>query len=560
MKPIYGIDLGTTYTKCAVVRPTDSVLEVFKLDKASRDAPQNTLTILRSAVTVGCLDGRNLAYVGTRSLEELQDWDADDGPPLRRFEESKMYIGEDADHAQGHDSPPWPFPPHDWAYRPEDIGAIVLRKVKKEVEAARGPAMERVVITHPQYFSDTRRQATRQAAEIAGLEVVDMLTEPDAAALAFNATAAPGTYMVFDMGGGTLDVTICRIEPSRVVVLSSDGTKQAGRDFDRVIFDRMVDDYRTAFPAFEPAKLDARTLQVWMKEAERVKRMLNDQEVVATKYQCDNSLFSAGAKRIVIKRDELYAASAPIVEASIACATAALDQAKLRWRDLTNVLCVGGSTRLKHLHAALERAAGRTIDINELEVDSAIARGAATHGHQLATRGATITGSLSGPIPRLSEGGAPTAPTAPTAPIELIGVLARGLGVKIYDPRRLRDVIYRLVPKGTQIPWRKTFPKPFRTKDARQTSIVVELFEGESEDPDECELLGTLELTGFPPPASAGQAVEVTIDIEQNGTKHLIVSALAHRQEAVIAFDPRRVIGALDIEHRRDFIAKLQIC
>lgn len=558
MKPIYGIDLGTTYTKCAIVRPTDSVMEVFKLDRASRDAPQHTLTILRSAVTVGCLEGRNLAYVGTRSLEEYQDWDADQDPPLRRFEEAKMHIGEDVGRAQGDDSPPWPFPPHDWEYRPEDIGAIVLRKVKKEAEAAHGPAMERVVITHPQYFSDTRRRATRQAAEIAGLEVVDMLTEPDAAALAFNATATPGKYMVFDMGGGTLDVTICEIEPSRVVVLSSDGTKKAGRDFDRVIFDRMVDEYRATYPAFEPAKLDGRTFQVWMKEAERVKRMLNDQDVVATKYQCDNPLFSGSAKRIIIKRDEFFAASAALVEASIACATSALAQAHLGWRDLTDVLCVGGSTRLKHLHEAVQRAAGRTIAVNELEVDSAIARGAATHAHQIANRGATIISSPSGPIRRPRTESGPT-PPGPAAEVELIGVLARGLGVKIYSRTRQSDVIHRLVAKGTQIPWRKTFPDTFRTRDPGQAAILVELYEGESEDPDECELLGTLELTGFPPPATAGQPVEVTIDIEQNGTKHLIVSAFARSKEAVIEFDPRRVVGALDLDRRREFISKLQI-
>lgn len=556
MKPIYGIDLGTTYTKCAIVRPTDSVMEVFRLDKASRDAPQNTLTILRSAVTVGCLDGRSVAYVGTRSLEEYEDWNADEDPPLRRFEESKMHIGEDVSRAQGEDSPPWPFPPHDWEYRPEDIGAIVLRKVKKEAEAAHGPALERVVITHPQYFSDTRRKATHQAAEIAGLEVVDMLTEPDAAALAFNATAAPGKYMVFDMGGGTLDVTICQIEPNRVVVLSSDGTKRAGRDFDRVIFDRMVDEYRASNPEFEPAKLDSRTLQVWMKEAERVKRMLNDQDVVAIKYRCDNALFTAQPKRILIKREEFFTASAAIVEASIACAANALALAHLGWRDLSNVLCVGGSTRLRHLHEALQRAAGRTIQIDELEVDSAIARGAALHAHQIANRGATLISSHSGPIRRP---GTESSAGAAAAPVELIGVLARGLGVKIYSRSRRRDVLHRLVPRGTQIPWRKTFPDTFRTKDPGQASILVELYEGESEDPDECELLGTLELTGFPPPAAAGQPVEVTIDIEQNGTKHLIVSAFARTTEAVIEFDPHRVVGESDLGHRREFIAKLQI-
>jgi molecular chaperone DnaK (HSP70) len=551
MKPIYGIDLGTTYTKCAIVRPIDSVLEVFRLDKASRDAPQNTLTILRSAVTVGNLEGRRVAYVGTRSLEEIMDWDEDHDPPLRRFEESKMYIGEDIERAGGLDSPPWPFPPHDWEYRPEDIGAIVLRKVKREVEAAHGPAMERVVITHPQYFSDTRRKVTRQAAEIAGLEVIDMLTEPDAAALAFNAVAAPGKYMIFDMGGGTLDVTICRIEPGRVVVLSSDGTKRAGRDFDRVIFDRMVDEYRTAFAEFDPAKLDGRTFQVWMKEAERVKRMLNEQEVVATKYQCDNSLFSGGSKRIVIKREEFFSASASIVEASIACAQNALAQAGLRWGELANVLCVGGSTRLKHLHQALERAAGRALAINDLEVDSAIARGAATHAHQLASRGATITSHASGPIVKPKDDPA-------TAPVELIGVLARSLGIKVYDRKRLRDAIYKLVPKGSQTPWKKLFPSTFKTKDAGQTAIVVQLYEGESGDPDECELLGTLELTGFPP-ADAGHPVEVAIEIDQNGTKHIIVSALGQRREAVIEFDPRRVLGAVDLERRREFVSSLHI-
>jgi molecular chaperone DnaK len=363
---------------------------------------------------------------------------------------------------------------------------------------------------------------------------------------------------VFDMGGGTLDVTICRIEPHRVVVLSSDGTKQAGRDFDRVIFDRMVDEYRTSFAAFEPAKLDGRTAQIWLKEAERAKRMLNDQDVVATKYQCDNALFSGGSKRIVIKRDEFFAASAAIVDASIACANHALAQAHLGWRDLTNVLCVGGSTRLKHLHEALERAAERTLDINELEVDSAIARGAAMHAHQLANRGATITSSPSGPIRRPNDE-AVAAQAAPAVPVELIGVLARGLGVRIYSRKQLRDIIYRLVPKGTQLPWQKAIPDTFRTKDPGQTSVVVELYEGESEDPDECERLGTIELTGFPPTATAGQPVAVTIEIEQNGTKHLIVSALAQRKEAIIAFDPRRVVGALDLDRRREFISTLQI-
>src|SRR3954468_13477680 len=295
-----------------------------------------------------------------------------------------------------------------------------------------------------------------------------------------------------------------------------------------------------------------------MKEAERVKRMLNDQEVVATRYQCDNALFSCPHKRIVIRREKFYSDSAGIVESSIACAANALARAQLGWRDLSNVLCVGGSTRLRHLHEALQRAAGRVIQIDDLEVDSAIARGAALHAHQIANRGATLTSSLSGPIRRArTESGAVA--SAQAGPVELIGVLARGLGVKIYSRSRRRDIVHRLVPRGTQIPWRKTFPDTFRTKDPGQAAILVELYEGESEDPDECELLGTRDLAGFPPPAAPGPPVEVTIDIEQNGTKHLIGSAFAVSKEAVIEFDPRRVVDASDLERRREFIGKLQI-
>src|SRR5262249_34990264 len=142
-----------------------------------------------------------------------------------------------------------------------------------------------------------------------------------------------------------------------------------------------------------------RTHQVWLGEAERVKRMLNEQEVCAVKYQCSNQLFVGGKKRIFIKRDEFFAASASIVRAAIECAGIALRHARLTWRGLRNVLCVGGSSRLKHLHAALEQTAGRTLNLDELDVDSAIARGAAAYGHQLAQHSATLTSALSGPIP-----------------------------------------------------------------------------------------------------------------------------------------------------------------
>lgn len=561
MPPIYGIDLGTTYTKCAIVRPGDGVVEVFKLDRERPDSPQNTLTILRSAVTVGMQGGRMAAFVGSRSLTEMEQW-AEGDPEIRRFEESKIYIGEDTTGAAG-DPPPWPFEPHQWSYRPEDIGAILLRKLKREVEAAGGPEMVRVVVTHPQYFSEARRKATRQAAEIAGLEIVDTITEPDAAAILYGVDATPGRYMIFDIGGGTLDVTVVEIEEKRQRVLATDGEKIGGRDFDRRLFARMAAEYRALYSEFDEAWLDERTRQVWMREAERLKRQLNDpdQPVGRVRYQCQTTQFPDGrVKTLNVKREEFLADTQPLVAAAIGCAERALAAAHLDWPELAGVICVGGTSRLLHLRAALAKVTDKVLPV-DFDVDTAIAHGAAIYAHRLAAKldGATPphagAASLAPPAPApLTEAQRREKRAAIALDVELIGALARGLGVKVRDPKVKRDVIFNLVPKDSPLPYRAT--KTFRTTE--RDRLAVELYEGEEIDPDLCEFLGEVEMAGIAlgPP---GQAVDVTLEIEVSGAKHLVVESHGQRREAVIRFDQNRVLPDDDIEKRRAFVASLLI-
>ena len=169
MSTIFGIDLGTTYTKCARVRPRDGEVEIFAVDHQP-GRPEESLRSLRSAVTL-TLDrrGDRIAHVGRGAMAANEAW-TDGGPPMRYVEESKLWIGEGvAEHDP--DAPPWIVDSHGWEYSAEDIGALVLKKMRKVVES-RGLVMGEVVITHPQAFNDPRRKATAQAAQLADLQVV----------------------------------------------------------------------------------------------------------------------------------------------------------------------------------------------------------------------------------------------------------------------------------------------------------------------------------------------------------------------------------------------------
>lgn len=542
---IYGIDLGTTYSKCALVRPPQNILSVLMLDSENDLSDHNTMPILRSAVTLGTMGSAPIACVGAQSLDFWLENDSQD-EPMRRFEETKIAIGE-AVRRDAFDPPPWDFPPHDWQYRPEDISALVLRKIKQEVEKAGAPPLERIVLTHPQYFTDSRREATRRAAEIAGIEVVDTLTEPDAAAMAYGVESEPGRYMVFDMGGGTLDVTVCKLSHDGLEVLSSEGLKEGGRDFDRLIYRRMVEEYQTLYPSFEPEYLQPEQKQDWMRKAEATKLRLNKQNIAKIKYACCNDLFEGLDKTLVLHDTDLDTMTQPLIEGSVMCASAALDGASMAWSDLDGVLLVGGTTRLKLLRQAIAGASGERVRDSGVDESTAIARGAAHYAFKLATGKIEV---------RNRKGEASGSGQKPRAEYRVQGVLARGLGVLAWDKEERRNTIVNLIPKGKRLPIRQA--GTFSTHKDAATELPVTLYEGEQRDPDLCDRTGVVRLSGFEP-GPRGQPVKVTIEVEANGTKHLIVEAMGKREEAVIEFDPDRVVAADDIERRRAFIGSILI-
>ncbi len=546
--PIYAIDLGTTFTKCGLVRPEDGVLRIFKLDADQRGSPVNTLELLRSAVAVTTEDERRVAYVGSQAWTRFTDWDPDMDGPFRRFEESKLWIGEIA--ADDGEAPPWTFPAHGWGYRPEDIGALVMRKVKREIERDRAPPMRRVVVTHPQFFTEARREATRQAAKLADLEIVDTITEPDAAAIAFGRDASPGTYMVFDLGGGTLDITIVRLgRDGRTEVVTSDGERKGGRDWDRTIVSRMIELYQQKFPTFSADYLDEITLQDWMRKAEQIKWQLTGDQaadpLAGERIQCNNNVFSGMRVQFRIRLSEFESATQEHVDASKRCVARSLANKGMTWRDIDGVLLVGGSTRLRAIREMLARESGKQLN-TRVDANTAVVQGAAIYAHRLAQKDRPIISI-------------PSAPSGIALVPEHTGALARGLGVRAFDPSKGAAgeyVIVNLIPKDSPLPISRT--KRFGTEAPNQTKLDVELWEGESADPEQCERLGICTLTDLPP-GPPGQPVDVTIDLHANGSKQFTVIAGVKCKRESIRFDAQRVLPDDVLAERAVFLRSIEV-
>lgn len=557
MTAIFGIDLGTTYTKCALVWPQNNRLEVFDLDRHPEE-PNRRVHGLRSAVTVTNHGDDFVAYVGHAAMKAISEVRPPNAPKMRYFEEAKLWIG-DEEKGGGSDRPPWRFRAHNWEYSAGDVGAMVLKKVQQEVEGVRGTMVTRAVITHPQGFGDSRRVATIQAARLAGLEVEATLTEPNAALIAFHWAEEPtGRYMIFDLGGGTLDVTIADSSPTSFRVIGNGALKKGGRHVDRLIYGKMVQEYAHAYPAFEERYLDDRTRRAWYQHAEATKKALNepnaDPQIVT--FECRTEDFPGGMDiRFSLSRAEFLDLTKDLINECVACGTKALEDAGIDWSDLSEIVCVGGSTRLNQLQSALAETSGRPINTS-IDPDTAVVQGAARFAHLRAQRHASIQrrpGDSASPISSSPSG----SPTARAESIAMQFALPNALGILAWSTREQADIVVPLVKKNAVLPYEKRFENKFRTAEDGATEIAVELYEGDRPEPRRCIRLGAATLAGIP--AGPAGPVIVTLKIDEDQTKHLIVEAGGMRTEAVIKYDPGRVMPDDELEWRQRHLSRVEI-
>ena len=360
----------------------------------------------------------------------------------------------------------------DQPWTPEAISALILQQVKATAEQALGQPVREAVVTVPAWFDDAQRQATKDAAQLAGLECLRILNEPTAAALAYGIDGSKdGTALVYDLGGGTFDVSILRIDDGVFRVLSTAGdTHLGGDDFDELLGQRIL--------AQLPPTSDPYVLQAVRAAAEGLKIRLSD----ADRAELELDLGDRGAVKLAVTRAEFEAAIAPLVQRTLDCVTRAVKDAGLQLHELDDVVLVGGSTRVPLVRARLQSLTGK-VPHTGVDPDLAVALGAAIQADVLAGNDRSLL---------------------------LLDVIPLSLGLET-----LGGAVQKLILRNSTIPTSVT--EEFSTGVDNQTAVDLTIYQGERELAQDCRLLGRFQLRGLPALPAGLPRIAVTFLVDADG-------------------------------------------
>jgi molecular chaperone DnaK len=426
-----------------------------------------------------------------------------------------------------------------WELPPEALAGFVLGSLKADAVRKLGPAVgekPQVVITVPAYFDETRRRSTMIAGQLVDLEVLDILNEPTAAALAYGyqqgyldrqmhwGGRGPVRILVYDLGGGTFDLTIVQIEGGSFQTIATDGDVYLGGiDWDEKLADiaagRFLKQYGTD-PRSDPI-LKHRLITL----AETAKRTLSDRTRAAISLPLKGK-----ACTVEVGRAEFEDATAPLLARTRNTAEIVLRQAKLRWSDVGKVLLVGGATRMPMVPRMLHELTGQDPD-RSLSPELAVAQGAALYADLLFRRRHGGSGSF-----------------------RIANVNSHSLGIVGLDGSSGKRRNKILIPKNTPLP--HTVTRTFKTLKPNQRRVTVRVVEGESDDPDECFLIGTCRVTDLPPGLPAGWPVHVSYSYQENGRLQVAAKVDGHGQLVTTTFHRERSMADVDISQWSDYVQR----
>ena len=484
MGKIIGIDLGTTNSCVAVLEGGEPV--VIANAEGGRTTP--------SVVAFSKTGERMVGQVAKRQAVTNAD---------RTIASIKRHMGED-----------YRVTVDGKSYTPQEISAMVLQKLKADAEAYLGQTVTEAVITVPAYFSDAQRQATKDAGKIAGLDVKRIINEPTAAALAYGLDKEnEQKIMVYDLGGGTFDVSILEIGDGIVEVLATNGdTMLGGDDFDQRVMDYLVAEFKKA-EGVDLSK-DKVAMQRLREAAEKAKIELSGMTSTTVNLPYITA-DATGPKHldVTLTRAKFNELTADLVERTMKPVRQAMSDAGLKTGDLHKVLLVGGSTRIPAVQEAVKNFTGHE-GFKGINPDECVALGAAIQG-----------GVLTGDV----------------KDVVLLDVTPLSLGIET-----MGGVFTRLIDRNTTIPTRKS--QIFSTAADSQTSVEVHVLQGEREMAAYNKTLGRFQLTGIAPAPRGVPQIEVTFDIDANGIVKVSAKDLGTGKEQQIAITASTNLSQEDID------------